>query len=343
MSRLLLKLLDMKGPSGNENDIRNFILRGIKRCCKEVKVDKFGNIIAHKPGNGKVVMLAAHMDEISLMIKSITDRGVISFSTVGGMEPATLIGQRIVIRTNKEQIHGIISSPEISDDEKLDEFPKIEDLIVDTGLTKKELKIKGVEIGNFIEFDQTSRQLSKKDLIMGKALDDRVGCYIMIKLIESLKKNKESDIYFVFTVQEEVGLYGAKTSAFEIKPDWAVAVDVTNADDIQRHTHEVTKVIGRGPCITVKDADMISNHCIDEWIKNIAKKKKLPYQLEVSESGTTDALSISISRGGVPTTAVGVPVRNLHTSYGIASLRDIHNCIKLLTALLQNPPKVCYD
>lgn len=343
MSKLLLKMLDIRGPSGKEKDIRNFILKEVRKCCKDVKVDKFGNIIVHKKGKGKVLMLAAHMDEISLMIKSIANGGIMSISIIGGMEAAALIGQRCIIRTKKADIPCIVTVPEISDDETLDEFPEIEDLIVDSGLTRDELKKKGVEVGNFIEFDQTANYLAKKDLIMGKALDDRIGCYIMIKLIESLKKHKGSDIYFVFTVQEEVGLYGAKTSAFEIKPDWALAVDVTNADDIQEHAHEVTKALGKGPCITVKDSDMIANHCLDEWIKDIAKKKKIPYQLEVSDIGTTDALSISISRGGVPTTAVCVPVRNLHTSYGIASLKDVDNCIKLLTALLKNPPKVCYD
>jgi endoglucanase len=305
-----------------------------------VTVDKFGNLIAHKKGSGPTVMLVAHMDEVGLMIKSINERGNIFCSEIGGLEPVSLIGRLVSIKTNKNQIYGVISTPEINDDEEVTALPKIDDLFVYTGLNKKELMSQGVEIGSFIELVRETVFLGNKNMICGKALDDRVGCCILVELAKRLKKSKD-DIYFVFTVQEEIGLYGSKTSIEAINPSWAIVVDVTNADDSHEHTHEVTKEVGLGPCVTVKDADMIANVCIDGWLKDIAKKNKIPIQLEVSDIGTTDALSISISKGGIPTAVVGVAVRNLHTTSGVASLKDIENTIRLLTELIKNHPATC--
>jgi endoglucanase len=280
------------------------------------------------------------MDEVGLMIKHINEKGIISCSEIGGLEPLSLIGQRVKIKTRKGHIIGVITISEISDDETIENIPKLEDIYVDTGLSKKELMKLGVEIGSFLELVQETTFLGNKDIILGKALDDRVGCCILIELAKRLKKTS-LDVYFVFTVQEEVGLYGAKTSLYNLDPDWAVVVDVTGADDSKDHVHEVTKEVGKGPCITVKDADMISNVCIDEWLKEVAKKNKIPIQLEVSDIGTTDALSISISKGGIPTAVVGVAVRNLHTTAGVASVRDIEQTIKLLEELIKNHPQKC--
>jgi len=338
---LLEKLTEAKGVSGNEQEIRKLILKEIKKYVKDVKIDKFGNIIAHKKGTGPKVMLAAHMDEIGLMVKSISDKGNIYCSEVGGHEPIGLIGQKIRIKAKKGFIRGIITIPALYDGEELDEeLPVVEDLVVDTGLTKNQLKKLGIGIGSFIELEQKTEFLGSKDFICGKALDDRLGCYILLELAKKLQKTK-SNIYYVFTVQEEIGLYGSKTSVYTIDPDWAIIVDVTNADDSSEHSHEITKQLGKGPCITIKDAEMISNICIDDWLKKIAKKKKIPIQLDVSDTGTTDALTISISKGGVPSAVVGVAIRNLHTTIGIANLQDIKNAINLLAELLKNPPKKC--
>ena len=143
-------------------------------------------------------------------------------------------------------------------------------------------------------------------------------------------------------MQEEIGLYGAKTSIYGLDPDLAIAVDVTNANDMVVGDEEVAREVGKGPTITVKDSEMMSNKCINDELLRIAKKRKIPAQLDVSEFGTTDALSISLERGGIPTTAVGVPVRNLHTPMGIASYKDINHAVNLLVEFLKDPPKQCY-
>ncbi|MBD3304591.1 M20/M25/M40 family metallo-hydrolase [Candidatus Woesearchaeota archaeon] len=338
---MLKKLLEVQGVSGNEEKVRSLILKEIKKHVKDVIVDKFGNIIAHKKGKGAKVMLAAHMDEVGLMIKSISANGNIYVSPIGGVEYVSLVGEKVSIKTKQgPKIHGIVTFAEISDGEEPEEKFSIEDLFVDTGLDKKELKKLGIGAGSFLELVQPVDCLGCRDVISGKALDDRIGCYALIELAKRLKKSS-ADIYYVFTTQEELGLYGSKTSIASIDPDWAIVIDVTNADDAIEHGHVVTKRLGGGPVILVKDAEMISNLCISDWLKKVAKKEKIRIQLDVSDFGTTDALSISFEKGGIPTAVVGVAIRNMHTTVGIASLKDILDCIKLLEALLKNPPKVC--
>ena len=336
--KLLKELTDITSASGNESKIRKFIVKEIKKYVNKVKVDKYGNIIAHKKGFGAKVMLAAHMDEIGLMVKNIGANGNIYVSSIGGIEASALVGQRVQV--GKKEIAGVVTWAAINDDEEMEESPLIEDLLVLTGFNKKELTRRGVEAGSFIEFVQKTQILGNKDIICGKALDDRIGCYILLELARKLQKTK-GDIYYVFTVQEEIGLYGSKTSITSVDPDWAIAIDVTNADDSDEHEHLITKKVGKGPCLIIKDAEMISNLCVDDWLKKIAKKKKIKLQLDVGDVGTTDALSISVAKGGIPTAVVGVAVKNLHTGFGIASLSDVEKAIQVLEVLLKNPPKSC--
>ncbi len=336
---LLNRLICATGTSGKETEIKTMLFKEIKKYVKDVKEDKFGNLIAHKKCKGPTVLLIAHMDEIGLMVKSIDSRGYIHCSEIGVVEPLSLVGARVSIATKKGHIHGVITLKNISNNENTGPVPSVEHLIVDTGMNSKKLKEKGVEIGSYIDIQKTAGFLGSKKFVCGKALDDRIGCYILIELAKRIKKYKSGcDVYFVFSVQEELGLYGAKTSIYNIKPDWAVSVDVTNANDFGEDT---TKFLGKGPTITVKDAQMIANPCIDSWLKGLAEKNRIPYQLDVSELGTTDALSISVAKGGIPTTVVGVAVRNLHTPIGIAHMDDINNAIKLLDLLLKKPPFKC--
>ncbi|MEK6835626.1 MAG: M42 family metallopeptidase [Nanoarchaeota archaeon] len=333
---LLEQLLNAFGVSGSEENIRKIIVKAIRKYVDDIHVDKLGNLIAHKHGKRPRVMLAAHMDEIGLIVKNIDEKGRIYFSTIGGVDPLALIGQRVNVETKRGLVFGVITMNDMSSAFTLENKPKLVDLFIDTGLNQKELIKIGIKTGDYIHFKRKFIYLGSKDIISGKALDDRVGCYILVELAKRLKKVKY-ETYFTFTVQEEVGLYGARTSAYSIDPDWAIAVDVTNADD---HSDDSTMKMGHGPSITIKDAEMLGNRYIDDWLREIAKKNKIPLQLDVSDFGTTDALSISISRRGVPSAAVTVPVRNLHTTIGIVNRRDIENAVNLLEKLLKNPPKI---
>jgi endoglucanase len=327
---MLKDLINAQGISGEEMAVRQIIRKEMKSCADEIMVDKIGNLIVHKKGAGPTVMLAAHMDEVGLMVRHIEADGKIMFDTIGGIEAASLVGQRVGIG----KIRGVITVESMSKGSSIDEVPSMEELYIDTGLGRKELERKGVEPGSYVVFDQHSfSTLGSEKIISGKALDDRLGCHILIELAKKLKKVKH-EVYYVFTVQEEIGLYGAKVSAYNINPDWAIVIDVTDEDP-------KIKKMGDGPCIMVKDAEMLGNKCINGWLKNIAKKKKIPYQLDVSDVGTTDALTISLTREAIPTAVLGPPIRNMHTATSIAHLDDINNTVKLLEALLKNPPKVC--
>lgn len=326
---VLEELINTDGISGNEMRIRNLINKKIRGNVDKTWTDKIGNLIAHKKGKKPTVMLVSHMDEIGLMVKHIEKDGKIRFSEVGSVEPSMVLGQRVKL----ENIRGVITTKELSEGQTIEELPLKKDMYVDTGLTKKELIKKGVRAGSYISFDQCAFcSLGSGKIVSGKALDDRIGCSILLELSKRLKKMK-NEIYYVFTVQEEIGLYGAKISAYHILSDWAIVVDVTEAND--------HKKLGNGPCITIKDAEMIGNRCINGWLENTAKKKKIPLQLDVSESGTTDALSISISREGTPTSVLGVAIKNMHSSISIAHTDDIENAVKLLEHLLRKPPKSC--
>lgn len=333
-----MELMDVLSASGHENAVRSYLMKKTRAFAKQVTVDKFGNLIIHKKGKGSTVMLVAHMDEIGLMIKSISPEGIIKISPVGVMDPLSCLNQKVIITSSsKKKIAGVVSTVHLSSGETITELPKKEELIVDTGLTKKELLSLGVDVGNFLEFEQKSSYLGSQNYIMGKAADDRVGCYILLQLIKKAQKSK-ADIYFVFTVQEEVGLYGAKTSVYNLNPEWALVLDMFEANDA---TEEKTRILGKGPLLTVMDAQLISNSCLNDTIKSIAKKKKISLQIGVSELGTTDALSISLSKGGTPTTVLGAPVRNIHSGIGIVHRKDIEDTIRIIEDLLKNPPKIC--
>tara|TARA_Y100000310_G_scaffold68970_1_gene64284 strand:+ start:4127 stop:5152 length:1026 start_codon:yes stop_codon:yes gene_type:complete len=337
---LLRKLVDIKGPSGDESLIRNFIRKEIRPFVDKVQVDKFGNLIASTKGVGPTIMITAHMDEIGLMVQSIDTKGLVYVAEIGGVEPLTMLGERVLIQSkSKEPVYGIVTTKDISDAQEITKVPSIFDLVIDTGLSKKELTKKGVQIGSYVYFTSESNCLGNKNIISGKALDDRIGCFILLEVAKKLK-NTTKNILYVFTVQEEVGLYGAKTSLHGINPDWAVAIDVTAAEDLNDNP---VNCMGKGPCLTIKDADTITSPCVNEWIKKTAKKLGVPLQLEVSELGTTDALNISVAKGGIPTSVLGVAVRNIHTAASIASVQDINGAIKILTALLKRATKdLCF-
>ena len=335
--KLLGKLISAVGISGSEEKVRAIIESEIKGYVDETHVDKLGNLIAHKWGQRPKVMLAAHMDEIGLMVKRIDNKGHIYCSAIGGVNPLVALGDRVHIHTKRGVVHGVLTIPKVSDGETIKKMPKIEDLIVDTGLTRDQLVKRGVEIGCYISPHQTMGFLGSEEIISGKALDNRIGCFILIELAKRLR-NVQNEIFYVFTVQEEFGLYGALTSAYKIEPDWAIVVDVTNTDEFSEHP---TKRLGKGPCLTIKDADTITSKCLNNWIRDIAQKKMIKLQLEVTDVGTTDAYSISVTKGGVPSTVIGVPIRNLETTISIAHKRDISDTIELLTELLRKPPVKC--
>lgn len=333
---ILEELINIDGVSGDEEKVRSYIQKKIKPHVDEIKMDKLGNLICLKKGKKPTIMLASHMDEIGLMVRKIDNAGRIFVSAVGGISVLNVIGQTVEVAGTKS-VKGVITTKEISIDADIEETPTMEEVYVDTGLTKKELNKRGIGIGSYLSLERADHKIGNPDFIAGKALDDRIGCFVLLELARVLKKTK-NEIFFVFTVQEEVGLYGAKVSAYTIEPDLAIAIDVSGSDD---YNDDPTIALGKGPILTMKDDEMIGDPCLNNWIRKTAKKKKIPIQLEVSNFGTTDALTISISKGGIPTTAMGIGIRNIHSTHSIGSKKDMENLVKLLEAFCQNPPKDC--
>ncbi len=336
--KLLEKLMNAIGPSGAEAHVRSVIRKEIENHVDEITIDKFGNLIARKKGSGPKIVLAAHMDEIGLMVKSVRRDGQMQFSTIGGIEPIAVVGQSVKILNGKNKVacKGVISFEELQEDLELDESPKMENMYIDAGIDKKALKKLGIGVGSYAIATNEFTYLGNKKVFCGKAVDNRVGCYVLIELIKKLKKNCCSDLYFLFSVQEEIGMYGVQVSMYKINPDWGIAVDTTNSEDAD--VDRTIVKMGDGPILTLKDSEIITSKFLDDHIKMLASRKKLPIQLKVEEMGTTDATRIMLHKEGLPSTVLSIAVRNIHSSIGISHLDDVTNAVKLLKELLEKPP-----
>lgn len=331
--KFLSDLIGAVGVSGSEEEVRGLIEAEIKGHVDEVHTDRMGNLIAHKWGQRPRVMLAAHMDEIGMIVKSIEDSGMIRCSLIGDMKPLVIVGQYVHIHTKNRILHGVVTTTALSDgwSEKDEKAISAEDLVVDTGLTKAELAKLGVETGCVVEPHQRMSLLGSDEIISGKALDNRIGCFILVELAKRMK-NLQNDVYYVFTVQEEFGLFGSMMSAYKIEPDWAIVVDVTNTDEFSKAQ---TKRLGKGPCLTLKDSNTVTNKKLNELVRKIASEHGIPIQLEVKDTGTTDTFSISETKGGVPATLLSIPMRNMETTIGIVSKSDVKNAIDILEYVLK--------
>lgn len=324
MKQLIKELTESFGPSGSEDKIRETIIEKVRPYADSINVDKMGNIIAQKGTSGERLMLAAHMDEIGIIVTNIDDKGFLRFSNVGGLSPFTLIGERVVFANGTIGVFGM---------EKMDDMKdlKINKMFIDIGALSREEAKQKVKIGDMGTF---YRECSiSGDYIISKALDDRAGCAVLIKVMEQLKK-PGYQTFFVFTVQEEVGLRGAKTSSFGVDPDLAIAVDVTLTGD----TPEAPKMavaLGKGPAIKLKDNSIISHPKIKDALISAAEQKKVPYQLEVLEFGGTDSGAIHLSRSGVPSGGLSIPSRYVHSPSEMVHLKDLEMAVELLTGFIE--------
>ncbi|MBU0953220.1 MAG: M20/M25/M40 family metallo-hydrolase [Nanoarchaeota archaeon] len=336
---LLTKLIRLHGVSSRENKVREVIKKEMKPLVDKIRIDNLGNLICTKGRGRKTrrIMLAAHMDEIGLIIKRFDKKGYVYFSPIGGIDPVSMIDQEVHIPTKREPVRGVVTTKEMNAGDDVTEVPTTQDLFIDTGLTLKELKKYNIRVGLPVEFAGCPSGLSH-DVIFGKALDDRIGCYILIELARKIKKKKYPfTIEFVFTVQEEVGLYGAETATFDISPDFAVAVDVVDANDSYQ---EPSRKIGDGPAIVIKDDELLSDPRINHSLEAAAKQAKVNLQRAVIDIGTTDATRILSSRTGVPASVLSVFVRNIHTTHSVARMSDVKQAILVLDQFLRNPPHI---
>lgn len=321
---LLKKLTSVNAPSGHEKNLHEIIINELKDFADETNTDALGNLIIHKAGNGKKLMLAAHADEIGIIVTYIEENGLLRFGNVGGVRAAYALAQRVVFTNGT---HGVVYYDKSKDIEKL----SINDMYIDIGAKDRNEAQKLVGIGDMACFE--GEFIEQGECIISKALDDRCGIYV---LIEALKRAKCSpnDVYAVFTAQEELGLRGAKASAYNINPDIAIAIDVTDTGDLPGATAMAVSM-GGGAAIKIKDSSIISSKYVVDLLKKTATENNIAYQLEVLTHGGTDAGAIHTMRGGTKTATLSLPTRYIHSPGEMINKSDIESCISILQKVIE--------
>lgn len=328
MKKLIQKLTETFSPSGSESAIREVIRSEVEGLADEVRVDALGNLIVRKGTqgkNGKRIMLAAHMDEIGLMVTHIDPNGFIRFTSVGGVLPHTMLSGRVHFGNGTQGVIGMEKYWHV------DKLPGLRECYIDTGASSA--KDCPVKVGDVAAFERPFMDLGGR--LVAKAMDDRIGCAVLIETLRALKTSP-NELYFVFTTQEEVGTRGAGTSAYGIDPEIGLAVDVTLTGDTPKDPPMAVS-LGKGPAVKVKDSGMLADPRVVEWMCSTAEKKRIPYQREVLEGGTTDARAIQMTRSGVPAGCLSVPSRYVHTPSEMVDYEDVQNSVQLLAAMLAAP------
>jgi endoglucanase len=339
---LLKQLSEVAGIAGWEDRATALVEKVLKPKGKppladEIRTDAMGNLIARRVGQGPKVMVAAHLDEIGFYVKHIDEEGFLRVQAVGGFDTRNLFARRVVVHAESGDLHGLLNSAakpiHIATPEERKYVPEVAELFVDLGLPAKQVH-KKVVVGDPVTLWQEAVQIG--ELFAGKAMDDRASAFVLIEALKRLVGKKVPfDIYAVFTTQEEVGLRGAQTGAYGIEPDIGIALDVTLAIDIPEvKKHLSVSQMGQGVGIKVMDSSMISQRKLVKEFVALAKKKKIPYQMEVLPLGGTDAGAIQRSRAGVPSITLSIPTRYVHTVTEAVHLDDVEATTALLTAYL---------
>lgn len=333
---LLKEICEASGAPGFEDRIRDIVRREISSSVDEVKVDNMGNVDAIKRGSSdKSVMIGAHMDEIGFVVTHIDDSGFLRFNTLGGFDPKTLSSQRVIIH-GKEDVVGVLGTKPVHlmDEQEKKKPPQLKDFFIDTGRSKAEVE-ELITVGDPVTRERELVEMG--NCVNCKSIDNRVSVYILIEVLRSLGE-VPYDIHGVFTVQEEVGLRGARVSAHEIQPDIGFGLDTTVAFDVPgAGAHEKVTALGEGAGIKVLDASAICDPRIVRYLKETADRHGIQWQPEVLTAGGTDTSGIqSMSEGSAITGAVSIPTRHIHQVIEMANKDDISGCIALLKHALQD-------
>lgn len=337
---LLEKLSNAHGISGWEGSVQQIVKEEIAPFVDEIRIDALGNLIATKKGEKPSIMIEAHADEIGLMVKQIDEKGFIRFIRIGGWFDQTLLNQRVIVHTRSGPVVGVIGSkpPHVMQEDDRKKVVEARDMFIDIGCaSQKDVENLGILPGTPISIDRTFASL-QSDKVTGKAFDNRAGLIVMI---EALKRAKtRSTIYAVATVQEEVGLKGAKVTAFDLNPDLAIAADVTIPGDHPGIEMKDAPIeMGKGPVLVLADASgrgLIATPQVIEWLVGTAKEFEIPVQLEASDGGTTDATSIYLTRAGIPTGVISVATRYIHSPVEVLSISDIDKAADLMARSLES-------
>ena len=329
MKQLLKTLTQVSAPSGREHELRAAVQKMIQPYADEVRVDALGNLIARKgkaAKNGKRIMLAAHLDEIGLIVSHVDANGFARFSALGRFAPHRRVGARVKFLNGALGVIGLER-----DAEQKDRAPSLDKYFIDTGATGQ--KDSPVKIGDVAVYDSTFLDLGGR--VVSKCLDDRVGVALLVESLRNFKSG-QNEIYYVFTVQEEVGGRGAGPAAFGLDPEIGLAVDVTIASEAPNARERNLIALGRGPAIKIKDSSVIADPRLVESLTRLAEKNRIPRQFELAESIGTDARAMQITGLGARAGGLAIPLRNLHSPSEMIDLRDVQDAGRLLAALLRS-------
>lgn len=348
---LLAELCGTAGPPSREDRVRKVVLRELGPLADHVTVDRMGSVIATRSPRGtrtrrgkdrpRRVMLSAHMDEISLIVTHIDDKGFLRFSTLGGFDPKTLVTQRVIVH-GKEDVPGVIGSKpiHIMSEEERSKMPRIEGLFIDLGLPRARVE-KLVSVGDLITRPRDFVRMG--DTVCTKALDDRAGVFVMIEAMRKLRAH-DVEVLAVATVQEEVGIRGAIVAAEHLRPDIGIALDVTLANDLPgAEGADMVTALGKGCAIKVMDSSVICDPRIVDALRALAARKKIPFQMEVLTRGGTDTAAIQRDGGGAASGCISIPTRYVHSVTEMCHVRDLQASVDLLAAFLADAHRVAID
>jgi len=342
VKELLRRLSNAHGVSSSEGSVRDLIRKELEGCVDEIREDSMGNLIAIKRGGEFSIMLAAHMDEIGLMVQFIDDRGFIRVVPLGGWFGPTIYNQRVILHGSKGMVTGVLGSkpPHVMKEDERKKEIKIEDMFVDVGAASaKEVEDLGIEIGTPITIDREFAELAN-NRVTGKAFDNRAGVAMLIEALRVMAS--PHTVYAVFTVQEEIGLKGAKVSAYSLNPDCAIATDVTIPGDhpgIEKKDASVE--MGKGPVLVLVSASgrgLMADPRMTSWLRETAKKNDIPVQLEVGTGGNTDATIIHLERGGIPSIPLSIASRYIHSPVEVIDIGDLEASIRLIVEAVKTGP-----
>ena len=337
MKPLIQKLVETQGPSGYETQIRSVVREEVEPYADALHVDALGNLIVQKgkgSADGIKIMLAAHIDEIGVMVTQVDENGFVRFTTLGGVRTFTCIGGRVRFLNGASGVISMELFDDMSDD--MLKVPTFEQLYIDLGLSSNQDA--PVRIGDVAVFDRPFLDLGER--LVAKSIDDRIGVAVLIETLRQIKDTPHQ-LYFVFSTQEEVGLRGATTAAFGISPDLGLAVDVTRTGDTPRRTKIRMEVsLGKGPAIKVRDSGMLADRRVVDWMVRGAENLKLPYQMEILERGSTDARAMQLTQAGIPAGCLSIPCRYIHSPSEMVDFEDVQNAVHLLVDLVSHPVKL---
>lgn len=332
--KLLKKLCDTPGMPGDEGKIKEIVLQELKKHTKDITEDILGNVIARIPGDGPKLVLDAHMDEVGFMVHHIDNKGFIRVTPAGGMDPRVFYAQRLVV-WGKEPLRGVVGSipPHISKNGNNKEVPEVQDCFIDVGLPADKVH-ELVSVGDLVSFDSELEET--EDSVISKAIDDRVGIFVILEALNR-KSKLNCDLIISITVQEEAGLRGARVITPVYEPDFVVALEGTVAMDIPGVSdHKSLANIGKGPEIRLMDRYLVAHRPFSFFITDLGDKNGIPTQITVKNAGSTNATAMQVTGKGSRAAVVSVPTRYLHSPSSIAYKSDIDHTINLIAKLIEN-------